>query len=1084
MPGLQELEYFRDELSNLGHEREITAERGEAYVELPLPETGTSAPQIDVNDLLADIGVPEESAPDAGASPLEPGLPAADQPPPDFSGFEDLLSGLSLDFPESVGAPAEPAKPALPETEEEPAELAPAELAPAGESFSLPDDLLAGFATDIEGARAEAAETAVPSGAAPGAAEEAGDLGDLGNLGDLGDFGDPGSFGGMGDLGDLGNLGDLDDSGNLGDLGDLGAPEDFGVAGGFGTVGPEDFGVSGELPPDMGEPADAGLSSAEAALPAEMDFTPDIEKNIPDAPAETFTLPDLGVDFGLDLGSPGIPGADLSEPEEIPVSTLAEEPEEVPQNPFGGEFEDMSIPDDLNIAEPEAAAEEIAPLDGFDGFSIEDDFLNTSIASGGTEADEFHIPGFSDFTGTSKVSQPVLAPEPGRRSAKKEIPLSISEGDFRTFLDILAHYPLNLRLAIEEYLSGDEGTELQKMGLVHDMLSGTPIRKIARTLESVLSRNIPIPKDFEKKSVEEYEKEKTSLRYVLINRILPIAFLFTLVAVMTACVSILFYQFVWQPLVAESLYKQGYGCIEDARYARSLELFDEAVSHFDKKRWYFRYARAYRAKKQFINAEGMYERILDHFNNDRIAGLEYAEMLRVDLRNFEKAETILRRRLLDHFVNDSDGLMALGDTYLDWAEEDPSKYEEAKKCYSTLISLYGRKDQYLVGMLRYFIRTDKLGEVLPLKDHFLGKKAKIGARDLVELGGYLLEKRYNPKKDDSEALRARIEDLRKVLDRAIKADDTIPEAHYYLGRFFIYNYRNDLARPYLSQAIVLFDHAESMTAKRVLLRVDAYRLLGEVLVANKEFLKAREYYRTGIALYEAQRAARSVPRDPLVGTLYADHADIDYFVSGDLSAALLNYRKALNEMADTPSVRYRIGYILYHDQDYEGAMDSFLRAYEGKPSDRNLLYSFGNALFRRGDYYAAQGQYERLLDLLEAERSRRGITFAQVKVEYGVFLERYLRTANNLAVALDRIAGRTGDSARKARALELLAESTRAWDALTRNPQTMVRPEGSNLAVMNIQNMTHPRSTFAPEIYADISRTLEGERPLSQTGEN
>ncbi len=797
-----------------------------------------------------------------------------------------------------------------------------------------------------------------------------------------------------------------------------------------------------------------------------------------------------------DFGIPGLEGSGS------PFGTIADGGENpfadirVPNPDFGSsaagsggldDFSNFTIPDDLAVG-PEAGEDAAsAEADGFDSFSLDEEFIQSSIA--GAADEEFHIPGYSDFNAPSqKGPQAGFPADSGapRRGAKKEVPLSVSESDFRTFLDNLGALPLNLRIAIEEFIAGDSGTEIQKMELVHSVLVGVPVKKVARTMEDLLSRSIPIPKDFEKKSVEEYEREKSSLKYVFMNRILPAATLFGIVATLFACVIILGKTFIYEPLVAESLYRSGYEAIEDARYTQSLSLFDEAVRHVEKKRWYFRYARAYRAKKQYITAEMMYVRLLDRYHNDKAGGLEYAEMLRTDLRNFAKAESVIRRRVLDNYVNDPDGLLLLGDNYLDWADEDASKYELARKTYATLIELYGSKDPYLARMMRFFIRTDKLAEVLPLKEHFMERRAKIGAPDLIELSGYLLDKRYHPKPGDSEALIAKIEDVRALLERAVKADPRSPEANYNIGRFFLYNYKDGLAAKAFTETIRLFDEGPVMSPRRMLTWVDSFRLLGEIQVNQKDEMKDRalETYGKGITLYEEQRANRSVSQDPRVGKLYADYADVEYFVTGDLASALRHYEKARAELNDTPSVRYRIGYIQYRNQDFEAAMNSFISTHVEVPFDRNLLLGLGNALFRRGDYYAAAGYYGTLIDDLDAERLRKGIVFPQVRIDDAAFVDAYMRVSNNLAVALNRVSLRTGDSRKNARALALFAESARAWDSLTRNPETLVRLKDEfgnpvpSLANGNIQNLTHPRSGFETEIYADIPRTLDGEIPF------
>jgi tetratricopeptide (TPR) repeat protein len=996
-----------------------------------------SIPEMDLSSFGAQSS--EAFPGDATASAFD--IPSSGAP--DAGSFDDLLSSLPLDeVPEGLETPSS----ASPISESS-GDAGLDELLPE-DDFSVPDNLLSGFADEVDKSRSE------------GDGFATGDFGaDFGELTPQSSASDDFALPVVDESEGLEGLEPvgLSDSPEALGAAEIGSTDDFSFPSGFDmpSMDAGDFGSSGAV----------GETTAEDMA---MDFTPSFETDVPGAPS----FPD-----DSDSALPPVPGPAAITPEE-----------KAPGNPFGEGFEDFSIPDGLAVSEGSGTPEP-AEADGFDGFSLDEDFLKTSLDTTAAGGDEFHIPGFSDFTAESGAEKPAgrggvsdlsAAAVAALKGQKKEVPLQISESDFNKFLSIISTYPLNLRIAIEEYLSGDAGTELQKMELVHNVLGKISVRKLAHVLEGYLSRFIPIPKDYEKKSVEDYEREKASLKYVFLNKILPAALLFTIVAILSFCAVYLSYQFIYRPLAAESLYRRGYAAIQDARYTQSVEYFDQAVQKWEKKPWYFKYARAYRAKKQYNLAETMYERILNRFNNDKVGGLEYAEMLRTELRNFEKAETILKRRLLDNFVNDRDCLLLLGDTYLDWADEDPAKFEDARHTYATLIELYGAQDPYLARMMRYFIRTNNLKEVLLLKEHFMGTKAKIGAQDLVELSGYLLEKRYLPSPGDSPVLIDRIEDVRTLLERAVDSDGTCPEAHYNLGRFFIFNSKNSQAIDALTEALKQFGKAAVMSPRRVMARIDTYRLLGEVCADDSEFLKAQAFYGDGITLYEAQRENRTVNPDPRVGVLYADFADIDYFIANNLDSALYNYRKAIDELHDTPSVRYRVGYIMYQKQAYESAMNEFGRSHRDMPDDRNLLYSYGNTLFRRGDIYASQGYYDRLMDLLEAERVRKGIVLPLGRADHAAFIEEYMHVTNNLGVILDRQSRRTGDSRKKARALTMFAESGRAWDALTRNPDTMVRADGVNLSYLNIQNITHPRSDFESEIYADIPKVLEGEKVLRQ----
>lgn len=1059
MPSLQVLEKIRKELSNLGDERNVYAQRGEEYEELPTPQEFIQAePAINVDELLNSIDTEDsESLLDTNIESVnledsQTDLEAA-------KNFDDFLSKLSLDGQDLLSSEPAPkeiedAQPfddfsgseilssdifdelpandleALPDdfseilpVEEFTSEEMPQDIdfptvsegeneSEALESFELPSELLSDLSDEIE---------SMPDFSVPTQEEQ--ETFDIPDLSDT-DF----SLANM-------QLEDFDSVSEISNIKDV-EPE---------LEAEDDFSV-----PEIGSNSaiDNSISLDEDSLElGEMDFTPSLET--------------------------GVRGA---EPSGLFFDKIEETKNDSPSQ-YDPSFSDFVIPADLAVTE----SEEVSDLDTFDGFSFDEDFLKKTIENVAGEED-FSIPGFSDFASTSTkgklstLSNVVAA----KKNAQKEIPLEISEADLQKFLSELSYYPLNARIAVEEYLSGDAGSELHKMELVHNIIHEVPLKKIARTLENYLDRSISIPKDFVKKTAQDYEREKSSLRYIFVNKILPIAIVSSIALILISCISFLSYQFIYRPLAAENRYKKGYVALLDARYSRSIDLFDEAVRIWEKKKWYYKYAQAYREKKQYLTAELFYERILSRYRNEKQAGLEYAEMLRTDLRNFEKAETVLKRRLLDFHVNDQDGLLLLGDTYLDWAEEDASRYELALQTYTRVIELYGQKDQFLARMLRYYIRVDNLKEVLPLKDHFMSKRSKLPLSDLVELGSYFIDKRYTPKPGDNEFLRSQIQDLRTLLEKALKVDESLPEVHYNMGRYFIYNYYPRPASASLQKALFAFKNSQSMSPKRALAYVDTYRLLGELLTEDKEYLKAQGMYLDGIDLYENLKANRAIKMSEKAGKLYANFADIDYFISNDLETAYIYYSKAVSELYDNPSVQYRLGYIEYKNEDFGKALTRFNLVHAEIEKDKNLLFSYANTLFRRENYFAAQSYYEQLQEMLEAERIRKGVILPQASIEQGAFVEAYMQNTNNLGVSLERQAARLGDSKKHGRAMALFAESNRAWDTLTRNQQTMVRAKGSNLAFLNMQNMTHPNEIYEPEIYIEIAKTLENEAILQQ----
>ena len=1133
MPGIEELKKFREEIASLGDEKKIVEERGEIYEELPLPTESagivSDVSSLDVDNLLASISADvKKNETEAGISAVIPGegeTVSEDPVSPPVTDFSDIsldgdpdknndsasdsdlaaLDAMLASLP--LGDPAD-----LPETS-------------AGESASglntPPDGTDASAAENLSGENSFAdGDPFTDSGFSM---PDFPDMSDIPGVPEMdSSAGTDGTEESAGE--DISGSG-VDGGFDLDSFTMPGIPEDFSVPGGGLPVDDADvLSVSdgdGDSPVSGQDvfPEEAEARPGEAAF-ADGDPFADSGFSMPDFP----DIPDISDALEMDsaagteesAGEDAFGAAELDDMPEMPdmpdISGSSDDIGSIDSDGFNFNVEEPSLgdspagtsPDDFSFQEDgshgfadsgiqdaqeitagvedfsgedisggkadKSDMEDFDGLQDLDGFEFDEKVLNAAIRNASSSD---AVPGFSDFEkdGTGGKSR-------AGKSAKKEIPTEISEEEFERFLSILSRFPLNLRLAVEEFLSREEGTELQKMELVNNILTGLPLRKTANILEKYLDRSISIPRDFEKKNFEEYELEKSSLKYVFFNRILPVTVMSLIALVLTACVVFLSYQFIYRPVSAESLYKRGYVAIQDERYTQSRELFDQAVERWEKKRWYFTYARAYRDKNQYISAEAMYTRLLDRFDNDLDGGLEYAEMLRTDLRNFEKAETILRRRVLDYHVNNLDGLLLLGDVFLDWAEEDPSKYELARIQYASAAEIYGREDPVLVRMMRYFIRTNNLAEVLPLKEHFMDKRAEIGAADLIELGGYLLEKRYMPSAGDSDILRDAIGDLRTILERGVDSDPSIPEGHYNLGRFYIFNYKNDVASVFLNEALMLFPGLKQVSPRRVVTNVDAYRLLGEIRAGEREYINAQELYAAGISLYEDRKAARSVPQDPRVGKLYADYADIDYFISNDWDSAMDNYSKAASELYDTASVRYKMGYIQYQKQNYEDALRFFVRSYGEVNTDGNILFSLGNTLFRRGSFNAARGYYEQLMEISEAERIRKGVILPQVRSDHGSFVEQYMHTSNNLGVTLYNISLQTGRKDMQGRAYALFSESARAWDALTRNPDTMIRAQGTNLAYLNMQNITAPSSGFSPEIYTDIPKTLTGEKVL------
>jgi hypothetical protein len=81
---------------------------------------------------------------------------------------------------------------------------------------------------------------------------------------------------------------------------------------------------------------------------------------------------------------------------------------------------------------------------------------------------------------------------------------------------------------------------------------------------------------------------------------------------------------------------------------------------------------------------------------------------------------------------------------------------------------------------------------------------------------------------------------------------------------------------------------------------------------------------------------------------------------------------------------------------------------------------------------------------------------------------------------LSRISGQSGDSDANGKAIVQFAESSRAWDALSRNQETMIRRDTNDLGKQNSTYVVNPAYGYEPTIYSDIPKTIYEEKALGK----
>jgi hypothetical protein len=833
-----------------------------------------------------------------------------------------------------------------------------------------------------------------------------------------------------------------------------------------------------ELPAEGGPAEGAGSRAEDFSIPdiSLADEAPAAEEalGIPESLGETFSIPDLDSSSKAEKG-PEIPAPDEAlglgtpEPGEDAFETFSfEEPSEGAG--FGGAFGDSAFGG-------EGPASDLGGGGGRD--------LDSEIAALSEEApiaDTFKIDqDWGDFGSTGAEGGPPRQPPPKakappvRAPAEKFKPVELSEAQVDSLQDSLLSFPLNLRIAVEDILANERGGEAQQSKLVWALVDGMDAEEVALLAGRILKRHIPIPKGREKRTGAALEAEKGTLAYALVHTLLPVFRIGLLVLAAAAALGYLGWRYIYVPLAADSLYRTGYQRIADDRYPEAETDFEKATEMREFVPWYYRYAEAYAAKRQYILAEKKYASLIEAHPKEKEGILAWARLEREQLK-YEEAVEVLKGAprseksdatrgmtgLLSWDYFNEAGLLLLGDVYLDWAEEAPSRYEDARRTYATLIERYGDKDTYLERMLLYFIRVDRLSEVLPLKAHFLAdpKREALSAEVLAELGGYLLDKDM-------------IDDVRDILLSAAKKDPAVPESHYHLARYFDRMGDPTEERKALDNAISAFAALPGLGGRRTGMYIDSLIWRARFLAQAKEWIGAERDYAAAASEYEKALELRRVKKGPRFGEAYAGLADVAYWQRDDLESALALYDRAAANGYVTADTSYKTGNILYRTGRYQESLERFFEAGAQGAVSPYLDYAFGSALYARSDLFSAEAYYRKSSAAMEKELADEGDPAPQERPSQVEILRLYMKSENNLGVALYRSAARSGDSRRRNEAMAVLTHAVKLYDQLAQEPSALAGAESEDLGLENINTLLTTGRGDKLLVYTEIEKDLQ-----------
>ncbi len=860
------------------------------------------------------------------------------------------------------------------------------------------------------------------------------------------------------------------------------------------------------------EPLEEVAEEAEEITAPEADFgAPEDEFGVPEELTEEFdeTPPEEGLEEGPEEGFGGLPDfdqvedlGDLDDFGDVAEETSSIAPEagfedegfEITDEEGGAEApagDDFSFGGGFDMEDEEELGEDVsADIGDIDEFSLGDFGAEFGVADEEDLAEEAgddeDLNPALDVSGAPPV--PVDAGQPG---------VALSDNEFEAVKQTLAGLPLNVKMAVEQVFAEEKADPEESQGLLRQLVREESARAIATTAGRILGKTIRVPRSYEKRTGDAFERQRRTLGYQIRTTVLPVLKVIVVVAAVVGALSYAGYRFVYQPLRARGLYEQGLAAIDAEQYDVGNQRFDAAVELRPVKDRYLQYADRFVAERQFDLATQKYEQLLRQFGFDKEGVLAYADYRSRVLGDYPGADELLRLYLygrdpgpapaIDGEPFDYDARLLRGDNFMRWdANLSPERrlepvdtgpntpeappIESARNQYAQLIEEFGQTDPLLTRMLRYFVRTGNAVQADRIKDAILADPDfEVDPQTLADLAGFLVDRR---ELNDVVPILRRAQQLEAEWIEA-GGETAFPGIYYQLARYYRILEEPVSEDRALAAARWILENQPRTDRRQTAMYVDTMIRIGENHYEDGEFLNAEVAYEAAQEAYEDARALQILRPEPVHGRLYARRGDVAYYVSREFDRAGELYAVAEANGYENADLDYKQGNILYRRESYTEALEQFFDAAGRYTDNENLLYATANALYYQRSYYAAQGYYVDLINQLESRRSRIRALLVDEDPEHRSLIESMIRSYNNLGVTLVRIGERESAEEKTAEGLSYLTASSELTVNYRRSPETGARPESVNLAYLNQRQHLYPRQGFDFSIYNTLPADLE-----------
>ncbi len=679
-----------------------------------------------------------------------------------------------------------------------------------------------------------------------------------------------------------------------------------------------------------------------------------------------------------------------------------------------------------------------------------------------------------------------LAPPPPK--VKKEPKESVfSEQEYEGIFKSLDALPFDVKKECATFIANPDSNQEEVQTILLLLQNNARPSLIVRRLNDYIGIDLELPFGYEKSTASEFfEREEAKRTDPVRNTIRRIAITTANIALLTLVV-FLGIRFVYRPLVARSLYEEGYTQLEANDYVKSDELFEQAWNQWRINTWALRYARTYADRNEYRLAsrkydemvygldedlrevliektrEGLlldqyafgdqYVRLIDIINVHKTGIYEHAILQSEKLKDFQRADELLSIVLTQN-PYEEDALFLQGDNYIRWAEVDIQRLEDAQRTYTIIAQEHGTSDAVFNRFAWYFVKKDMLHELLELIPEISAQKDPNATNlqissDIVE---YLID--TNELSYVSEMLRA----LRANYPYA-------PEGHYQSARYYRVVDALNEERVSLENTINTLSALEPLRWKHLAMYIDAKIRTAENEYENQQIINAERNYQEALERYVLGIETRTLFRDPVIARFYEGLGDIRYYHSKNFEEARYYYEQALEEGLLSRELFYKTGNVVFRDQDYAIAVQHFLNAEVHPPREAAGLLATGSALYHLENYAAAESYFLQLTELLEEKRDSIRLFLPFEDPEHQALISYLIQAYNGLGVTRYKIADRSQNEQKETNAIYALEQAVTLFENYNRSGTDYQRTIAKSLPYVNLREILYPQDTYDVEIY-------------------